>query len=158
MNIITIFTCHNRLKHTQNCIDAIWGESSNDKNISFVIVDDNSSDGTKEDLLNEKEKKRIYVIEGNGELYYSGAMNVGMNYVLTSNLEYDYVLLVNDDVKFKEGFLGSLVNKSNGQYVIVGTTVPTGGNMKLRPRTVINEWGKKLDISSYVNRNNTGKR
>lgn len=38
------------------------------------------------------------------------------------------------------------------------TFVPTGGNMKLRPRTVINEWGKKLDISSYVNRNNTGKR
>ena len=80
VNICAIITCYNRKEKTKNCIQSLVMNNV-EINFSFVIVDDNSTDGTFE-LLNEMKKDyNIHLIRGNGSLYYSGGMRKGMKYV-----------------------------------------------------------------------------
>ena len=69
MNILVLFTCYNRKEKTIRCINSLV--KNNSCNIQFLILDDNSTDGTKEAL--EKFDNTI-VIEGDGNSFYSGGM------------------------------------------------------------------------------------
>ena len=82
-NFITvIFTCHNRCDMTINCIKSLVEGNSN-ISFSFVIVDDNSTDGTKDNidsLINAGYD--IHCISGDGNLFWAGGMRVGIDYIL----------------------------------------------------------------------------
>ena len=148
--IIVIFTCFNRKEKTETCIKTLV---NNNKNIefSFVIIDDNSTDGTYETLINMQDEFSIHIIKGNGGLYYSRAMRLGMKYVIDQykNKEYDYILLVNDDVEFIDGSISSIVEKaeSNDKSVIVGATEDENGKLSYGGiRYYKNIKYKKVDI------------
>lgn len=131
MDIVVIFTCYNRKKKTETCIHTLV--SGNPRcHFTFVVVDDKSTDGTIEMLKKIREKYDIHILHGNGRLFYSGGMRLGMQYVLQKcSQDYDYVLLINDDVAFLEDSIEKMVVQSKDQSssIIVGVMCDDDGNL-----------------------------
>lgn len=117
--ITTILTCFNRKDKTLNCVKCIDSEPLD---VDFIVVDDNSTDNTIDEL--SKMRAKIEVLVGNGSLFWAGGMRSGINQYFNRKTKSDYVLLVNDDVEFRPGFLKELVylSKANNRTVVVGAT------------------------------------
>jgi GT2 family glycosyltransferase len=130
MHITVLLTCFNRRDKTISCIEALTAGNP-DIHFDFVVVDDNSTDGTVEALQKLSEKTAIKIIHGKGNLYYSGGMRVGMDYILRLDSKPDYLLMVNDDVCFFDGCIEKLIVRSKKlqDAVIVGATCDEQGNL-----------------------------
>lgn len=119
---LCILTCFNRKAKTQNCIRTI-AEYNPGIDFSFVVVDDNSNDGTKEMLADLQKEYSLFVIDGDGSLFYSGGMRRGMAYALEHlEADFDFLLMVNDDVEFLPGTIEAMTEQSGERHgaVIVG--------------------------------------
>lgn len=135
IKVTVILTCFNRKAKTLNCVSKL---NKNTAKVDFIIVDDNSNDGTAESL---KELHEVELLSGTGNLYWSGGMRAGIEKYLNRYQKSDYVMLVNDDVDFIPNVIDNMLqlNGSNIQ-VLVGATCGTHGEftyggMKLnRPR------------------------
>ncbi|MDD3370052.1 MAG: glycosyltransferase family 2 protein [Lachnospiraceae bacterium] len=123
--VFVVMTCFNRKEYTTKCIKTM-AEGNPAIHFSFVVVDDASTDGTAEALFEMKQDIQldIKVIRGNGNLFWNGGMHQGLEYVLNSQEEYDYCMLVNDDVVFTDHALERLIarQQSNPGSVVVGAT------------------------------------
>lgn len=131
-DIVVIMTCHNRSKMTVACVNSL--SSCADLSLSFIIVDDDSSD----DTLYELEKLsasgvKITVLHGSGNLYYSGGMRIGISHA-KDNTTADYYLLVNDDVEFLPDAVEKMVKLHGGmndgsKHILVGCTCSDQGDL-----------------------------
>ena len=63
-NILVLITCYNRKEKTLKFIDTVLQDEQ--QNFSFLIVDDNSNDGTAEAV---SMLSNVKVIKGNGYAY-----------------------------------------------------------------------------------------
>lgn len=117
--ITAILTCFNRKEKTVKCLTSlVKGNPSID--FSFIVVDDNSNDGTVEEL--NKLGFNTIILHGTGNLFWSGGMRQGINYYL-KNSKTDYVMLVNDDVNFFDGAIEKILKQSIvSNCVVVGAT------------------------------------
>ena len=78
--ITVIFTCFNRREKTLQCIKSLSG-GNKDIAFQYVIVDDNSTDGTYEALEDLKRSgMTIDVLRGTGNLFWAGGMRKGIAY------------------------------------------------------------------------------
>lgn len=112
MKVLVIFTCFNRRKKTENCIVTLALGNPNCK-LTFVVVDDGSTDGTREMLRELRSEYDIHLIEGTGNLYYSGGMRTGMSYALARlKDDYNYLFICNDDVDFHGNCIESMIRQS----------------------------------------------
>lgn len=127
--IAVILTCFNRKEKTVNCIRKLKAQE-NVEDIVFLVVDDNSKDGTREAI--EQLDYPVKILKGNGSLYWAGGMRVGIRYYLDhkENLGADYVLLVNDDVDFYPDVVHKMVilSREKDGAVIVGNCCDEDGN------------------------------
>ena len=127
MKVTVIFTCFNRKEKSVKCINSLVN-SNPEISFRFIIVDDNSSDGTREaiEALNFNTK----ILEGNGSLFWAGGMRKGIEAYLEFGSDSEYVLLVNDDVEFYEGIVSKLIaeSKKKKDAVIVGATCDDSGD------------------------------
>lgn len=152
MKILTIFTCYNRLKKTRKCIETITQKNPSCK-FTFVVADDGSTDGTYDALLDLKRNNDIFVVRGNGNWFYSGGMNAGMKYAL-KNLPHDfnYMLMINDDVEFCESSIQNMIEQSTTQNnsVIVGATYNNEGKQSYGAIKYISGYKyRSMDISEW---------
>ena len=126
--VAVLMTTFNRSRDTIHCIKSlVIGNPSLD--LRFVVTDDNSSDDTIERL--KELPYKIHIIEGNGQLYWNGGMLKAMTYVRKRPSSFEFILLVNDDVKFKEGAIEKLIRRQ-GQTkadVVVGATMDNDDNI-----------------------------
>lgn len=131
MNILAIMTCFNRKDKTEKCIrDLVKGNKN--INFTFVVVDDNSNDGTFEMLKDLSKIYDIRLIQTEGECYYSGGMRIGMQYTLDKvNENYERLLLLNDDVDFFDKSIEKMLKeqKAKTDRVIVGATCNKDGKL-----------------------------
>lgn len=142
--VLGLMTCFNRKNETIRAIkDLITGNP--DVTFHFLIVDDNSSDGTKDALLKIPE---VTVFSGNGSLFYSGGMHLIMEEALRMPKIFDYCLLFNDDVHFYPHVIEEMI-KQNNNGILVGATCNNEGQLsyggviktsKLRPSFKIINW------------------
>ncbi len=116
---VIILTCFNRKEKTTKCIKSIM-EGNRELSFSWVVVDDNSSDGT---VAAVKEiVPDAHVLIGDGGLFWNGGMHKGMKYA-HENINADYYVMINDDVEFEPGILDRMATKlADEKYVLVGST------------------------------------
>ena len=129
--IVAVLTCHNRKDKTENCIRSLT-VGNQECHFTFVIVDDGSTDGTVERIMEIKKEQDIHLLEADGSLYYSGGMRKGMLYVLDNiKKKYDYLLMLNDDVSFFEKSIEKMIAQSTemSHAVIVGATCEKDGQL-----------------------------
>lgn len=129
-SVLALFTCFNRKEKTRQAVKGLV-EGNPEVAFSFVIVDDCSTDGTAQMLETEDFGAPIRVLHGNGGLYYSGGMILGMEDILASGQEAQYLLMMNDDVEFYPDCIRKLIaqSRAQGDAVIVGATCDHGGQL-----------------------------
>jgi GT2 family glycosyltransferase len=89
--IYTIIPVHNRKNFTKDCLISLRNQTY--KNHKTIIIDDGSTDGTKEML--EKEFPEVIVLHGDGTLFWTAAMNRGVRHAL--KLGADFIFTLNND-------------------------------------------------------------
>lgn len=122
-----ILTCYNRRNKTLACIRSLL-KGNPTLQLHFVVVDDNSTDSTAE-CLQQEFGDNVTILKGNGELFYSGGMRKGIEYVKRSAGNLDFVMLVNDDVEFYPHIIEKMLRQVQRGRVLVGATQDSGGNM-----------------------------
>lgn len=131
MKILAVFTCFNRKEKTQKCIGTITAGNP-DCQFTFVVADDGSTDGTFEMLQHLQSTQEIHVVRGQGDWFYSGGMHAAMEYALKKlPQDYDYLLMMNDDVEFFHGQIQGMASQSVSQNsaVIVGAMCDDAGEL-----------------------------
>ena len=89
--INVIIPVHNRVKYTIQCIESLHNQDCEDK-LKIFIINDGSTDETKK-IINDKYPE-VNILEGNGTLFWGGAVNYGITKVLKICHKDDWILLV----------------------------------------------------------------
>lgn len=145
MKICILLTTYNREKVTMRALDSIDDETLT---IDYLVVDDDSSDGTRqairdwntrensgdtaeEETLHRRSEGNLRIIRGSGSLYWAGGMRKGMEELLRSDSGYDYLVLINDDVVFCPGALTKLIGRSKekGDSPVSGAVRDSSGRI-----------------------------
>lgn len=106
VRVEAVIAVHNRREITLRCLrDLLQNVDLNGIDLHIVVVDDGSTDGTSEAIA--AEFPQVEIIKGDGELWYTGAMNRGIEAAMKHSP--DYILGVNDDSEFATDFLFHLV-------------------------------------------------
>jgi GT2 family glycosyltransferase len=101
--IYALIPVFNGIQHTQTTVSAL--KPLMPPGGKIVVIDDGSTDGT-EEILN-REHPEVTVLRGDGNLWWSGAINMGARFALEEGA--DYVLFLNNDVILSDNFLEELL-------------------------------------------------
>jgi GT2 family glycosyltransferase len=101
--VAVVVPVHNKIELTQRFLGSF--QKVTYPNYTLIIVDDGSTDGTSE--IVKQHYPHVVVLQGDGELWWSGATNLGTSYALAHG--YDYVLTINNDTLVHPDFLSQLV-------------------------------------------------
>jgi GT2 family glycosyltransferase len=107
--------------------------------IEIVIVNSNPNDETSR-FLNSFTDKRVREIKGVSTLYWSGAVNIGLNCVLNSMDKPEYVFIMNADVEFKEDILEKFLQKANGMPKFQFAAVTVSGDNIVASGAKVSSW------------------
>jgi GT2 family glycosyltransferase len=98
-----IIPVHNRKEFTHKCLISLRRQTFGD--FKVIVIDDGSTDGTKEMLATEFPE--VKVLTGDGNLWWTKATNLGVKYALENGA--DYILTLNNDTIAKEDFLEKMI-------------------------------------------------
>ncbi len=112
--VFCIIPTYNRLGSLKTIIRTLNNQSYTEK--SIIIINDGSMDGT-EAYLKQVSKHQMIVINGDGDLWWGGAMLVGMKSALLMAEDRDLLLLLNDDCNFATNYIKEMVKKSNSMQL-----------------------------------------
>ena len=105
--IAVLMTCHNRKNKTVACLRSLFdAELPSGYTLDVYLVDDGSTDGTRESV--EREFPIVRIITGNGNLFWAGGMRLAWKTAMEKQ-SYDAYLLINDDVCLNIEFLNNLI-------------------------------------------------
>lgn len=104
--IYILLPVHNRRDHTKRFVDCLRNQSLS--NYHLVLIDDGSSDGTKE--MVQRLVPDATVISGTGNWWWAGALQQGYDWIRNNGIPTSSLLLImNNDTRFEEDFLGNAV-------------------------------------------------
>jgi GT2 family glycosyltransferase len=103
-----IIPVHNRKEYTRNCLLSLYNQTY--KGFEIVVVDDGSIDGTRE--MVSREFPEVTVLQGDGSLWWTGAINLGIRHSLKQSSDDDSVLVINDDLEVPPNYIENLVTFS----------------------------------------------
>ncbi len=109
MNTFIIIPVHNRLFFTKSCLNALRNQTIKDFHI--VVIDDGSTDGTAEMIYSEYPD--VILLHGSGNLWWTGATNLGVTYALEHGA--DCVMTLNDDTFPPPDFIENMMFCANRQ-------------------------------------------
>ncbi len=133
MKVSVIIPVHNGRLYIKNAIDSVLNQTY--KDVEIIVVDDASSDGTYELILNkykneiEKGKLKLFRNEKNKERSYSRNFGYDMS-------RGDYIFFLDYDDEWKEDYIETVLNNFNNFDVVYSI-----------PRTFIDKDSKVLRIS-----------
>ncbi|MBA3075384.1 MAG: glycosyltransferase family 2 protein [Anaerolineae bacterium] len=142
MKIFAIIPVHNRKEITRNNLNCLHNQTKNI--LSVVVVDDGSQDGTSEMIL--KEYPNVVLLNGDGNLWWTGAMNKGIEYVLNVCEPEDYILALNDDLTIPNDFVDNISNATKMHpNSLIGSVIVDANDKEniLSGCTKINWWTAK---------------
>lgn len=105
--IAVLLTCHNRKEKSLACLHSFFS-ANKPKGYFFdvYLVDDGSTDGTGDEV--KMNFPYVYVIEGNGDLFWAGGMRLAWETAIQKD-KYHAYLLLNDDVLLNVDFISNLI-------------------------------------------------
>lgn len=98
-----IIPVHNRIDFTRNCLLFLQRQSNQD--FKIIVIDDGSTDGTSNMI--QKEFPDVILLQGNGDLWWAGAINLGVKYALNHGA--DYIITLNDDTVASNDFFEKML-------------------------------------------------
>ncbi|MBN2272720.1 MAG: glycosyltransferase family 2 protein [Bacteroidales bacterium] len=124
MQIAIIIPVYNHLSFTKQALADLSSALKDIQEPLFpvIIIDDGSSDGTGEWInINYPD---VHLLQGDGNLWWSGAVNMGARYALES-LKADFILLWNNDINFDGCYFRNLIRiiKENNNDTIIGSKI-----------------------------------
>jgi GT2 family glycosyltransferase len=160
MKIFTIIPVYNRVEFTKQCLESLYQQDTDQ--FTVIVVDDGSTDGTSEMVRNEFPKAEL--LEGDGNLWWIGAVNLGISHVLELCQPDDRILLLNDDLIVQKKYISSMIEVARKhKNAIIGSVettvdapniIKSGGirvNWKTAKRSVLNRGGRLEDFEpGYV--------
>jgi len=102
--IYVVVPVHNRRALTERFLECLARQTF--RNFTVIVVDDGSTDGTAE-LVRDKFPEAI-LLRGDGNLWWSGATNLGIRHALKIASENDALLIINDDLEVDPIYLDRL--------------------------------------------------
>ncbi len=116
--IYIIIPVFNRLSYTKDCLASLSNQSIS--NYKIVVVDHGSTDGTSEYIKNELPE--VELITGSSDLWWTGAVNLGLKWVLETAGLNDTVLTLNNDLIVDKNYLECLNDMhSNFPKALIGS-------------------------------------
>lgn len=129
MKIAIVIPIYNRLEITKTGLASIRRTIQkalplvSEVTYDVIIVDDGSTDGSAEFI--KENYPEVHVLTGDGNLWWSGAINVGAKYA-KDDLKSDFVLLMNDDCVLDEDYflnMSTLVAQGEADNKILASKV-----------------------------------
>jgi GT2 family glycosyltransferase len=105
-NIFIIIPVHNRKEITLKCLRQL-GKNEDFQKFQVVVVDDGSTDGTGQAI--QKTYPQVHLLTGDGNLWWTGAIEMGMRYAFNQGA--DYFIWLNDDTLPEQGAISNLVKE-----------------------------------------------
>jgi len=117
-DVAVVIPTYNRAKDLLGCVDSVYAQTGIRPLV--IVINDGSSDNTT--TLVQARCPDIVVLEGDGNLWWSGATNLGIEYAILHKIK--YVLLLNDDNILGDGSLSTLLGYAEQHPgVIIGSIV-----------------------------------
>lgn len=135
MHIVTLATCHNRKVRTLSAQKDLHEQVLPDNvNLTHVLVDDGSTDGTTQSV--QEHYPDVEIVKGSGDLFWAGGMRHGWEQAVKQK-EFDYLFVYNDDVHLIPEAIARLIetslqySKDGGAsaHVVVGAFSNSDGSM-----------------------------
>lgn len=118
--VYVLIPAHNNKKEVLELLVCLHRQSY--KDIGIVLVDDGSTDNT-ETEVRERFPDTV-ILRGDGNLWWTGANVLGVDYILKKAGDDDFILLLNNDLIVEEDYVETLLNASVSQdRAIVGSTL-----------------------------------
>lgn len=122
--IAVVIPIHNGLEDTKLCLKSIYAALKFlglQKDIYIIVVDDGSTDGSS--LFIKINYPDIIILKGDGNLWWSGAVNLAVKYALKNKTT--HVLLFNNDNIIEKNYFQALYKSINnfGSNVIIASKV-----------------------------------
>ena len=134
--VFVLIPAHNNKREVLAVLRCLHDQSYRD--LKIILVDDGSTDGTYESVI--EEFPDTVVLKGGGNLWWTGANVMGVNHILSEVGPDDFVLLLNNDLEIDVDYVSHLVDASiRNSRAIVGSTIIDANN----PENI--EAGVKLD-------------
>lgn len=114
MTVFVVVAVHNRCAFTKQFLESVR-EQDCSESIEIVVVDDGSSDQTAE-LLREQED--LIVLKGSGNLWWAGAVRLGLQRVRDFAGSNDWVYLGNNDTVLEVNHIAELLESSEANAVV----------------------------------------
>jgi len=110
--VAVLITAFNRKEKTIQAIDSFMKSIHLivDYSFDFYLVDDNSTDGTAESVINKF--PFVNILHGNGNLYWCRGMNFAWDFA-SKQKEYDFYIWLNDDVILFENSVPMIFSSSS---------------------------------------------
>jgi GT2 family glycosyltransferase len=132
--IAVIIPIHNGLNYTQKCLQNLTAIHKSEtiliESFRIIVVDDGSTDGSKEWII--MNYPEIVVLHGDGNLWWSGAINMGAKYAIEV-LKTEYILLWNNDIRSDDDYFQNLIKllDADDRKTIYGSKIKIAENKNL---------------------------
>ena len=120
MTVFAVMPVFNRLAMTRAMLECLRCQVV-DEALVPVVVDDGSTDGTQEYLALQRD---VTVLQGDGQLWWGGGVQLALQHVLGVAAQGDWVLLVNNDTHIRADFLQLLLHAARRHSpAVVGSVI-----------------------------------
>lgn len=113
MKVSIIILNYNGLENTLDCLNSLKKCQTQGNQVDFIVIDNNSSDGSKEVLGT---LGNIHLIPNPQNLGYTGGNNIGIRYALKK--QPDLILILNNDTLADKNLLVNLINAARNADII----------------------------------------
>lgn len=114
VKLAIITPVYNRFNHLFDLLQSLNFQKFRDFQ---VVVVDHGTEDFEADYKNYK--FNINIIKASPSLWFTGATNTGIRYVLNHEKQLSFIMIMNDDIKIKdENFLQTFVNESKNNAII----------------------------------------
>jgi len=137
--VYILIPIHNNIAETRKCLSCIRDQTYT--NYKVVIIDDGSTDNSTEII--KKEFPDTTILQGDGNLWWAGALFMGIEHILKEADDKDFLLILNNDVTFDEKYVEVLINcTKDDQNAIIGSLCIDSETGSIADSGPIIDWSK----------------